>query len=627
MKVTWKLPLAVLLFHFARPPLPSRWFNSTTLFILAHLLGDPIHTGASLLYTVAQCQKLTEKIRSYVDDARERGRKGVVTTWRFQLGGDNLWKELSIIAATYSEWGVKDIDVFLKESIDRLLLSPSISPSQALRIMHHLRLTASLLAADRSTYVLPIFITLLSFIIGIAGAYWRVADVTTQLDEHTWLNVEAYSIAISAPFLHLLSDIFLSALIGVPQTETSHPNILNDLHDKLEAEGEEWVKRLKSIETPVVLSRRRGVFSSADLGLDGKVDGDEEQGRRAEDKEIPPEGFDCRNGAILLMMGIWLVSALIDFLLTLILEFWYPSSPVAPSRPSSPSTFSSSSSSSLPSSLSSASPSSHDPSPASLSSFFPTSPSSSLFTPLSSPPLNHSCAPSSSPSSFPFPATSDSSCPLMPISLVPGSSTPIPSPTGTNASNPPTTPIPRSPSTYTPTLIKNFILSLSILTIILLIQLGIFNRCDCYSLWGHGPLGLPQIPAIEQILIKRIRGEWPAVTFGWVALEMVICGAVVWRYRDAFRVYLQRDDGASNGEWMPGFMVEVMVMVKGWIGGVRKVVKRGWVCVSVRRAWWVSVRGLLAWRRGGHSRHMQAEGEGFVEVVTIEGVGMRGLKT
>ncbi|KAK3948194.1 hypothetical protein QBC32DRAFT_222547, partial [Pseudoneurospora amorphoporcata] len=517
---------------------------------LAHLLADPIHTIASLVYTVYQCERLTERIRSYVDDARQRGRgrnEGVnVETRRLELLVDNnLWKELSIIGVTYREWGLKDIDVFLQNSVDRLL-SPTTTPAQALRIIHHLRLTASLLAADRATYVLPIFITLLSFIIGIAGAYWRVADVDAQAssDGNTWLNIEAYSIAISAPFLHLIPAIFLSALIGVPQTETSHPNILNDFYDKLEEEGQEWVEGLKRIETPVVLSRRR----SDVLGLRGEheIEGDEEKGRVGETEEkekedmissslhhrissggmyayrpelffpsclsttlahialsfffvftsflvasfiayrVPPEGFDCRNVSLVLIMGIWLLSAALDFLLTIIRELSSPSTPSSPSY------------------------------------------------------------------------------------------------------------------TYHLTLTKNLILSASVLTIILLIQLGIFNRCDCYSLWGRGPLGLPQIPQIEQILIQRIRGEWPAVTFGWVGLEMIICGLVVWKYKNAFRVYLQRDDGGSNGKsMMSGFMVKV----RGWVGGAWRGVRRS------RREWRV-----WSWRG------RKTGGDGFVQVVTIEGV-------
>lgn len=102
------------------------------MFILAHLFADPIHTCASLVYTVSQCQELTRKIRQYVDEARERAREKGVDAWRVKLGGDNLWKELGIIGATYSEWGVKEIDVFLQESVYVSLSSSIPNPQPSL---------------------------------------------------------------------------------------------------------------------------------------------------------------------------------------------------------------------------------------------------------------------------------------------------------------------------------------------------------------------------------------------------------------------------------------------------------------------------------------------------------------
>ncbi|KAK3311854.1 hypothetical protein B0H66DRAFT_102708 [Apodospora peruviana] len=94
--------------------------------------------------------------------------------------------------------------------------------------------------------------------------------------------------------------------------------------------------------------------------------------------------------------------------------------------------------------------------------------------------------------------------------------------------------------------VKDTIMVLAAVTLVMVTQFGIFNRCDCYTLWGRAPLALPQIFEVKVALMDRIRLEWPLVTFGWIAAELVLCVLVWWWYRDAFGVYTQMDDGTSN---------------------------------------------------------------------------------
>src|SRR5436190_22946547 len=51
--MTWKAPLVQLIFQFPRPPLGA----SVGFFTIFHLVGDPIDTIASLLYTLEVCQR------------------------------------------------------------------------------------------------------------------------------------------------------------------------------------------------------------------------------------------------------------------------------------------------------------------------------------------------------------------------------------------------------------------------------------------------------------------------------------------------------------------------------------------------------------------------------------------
>ena len=71
-----------LIFLFPRPPLSVE----VEFFVIFHLLGDPIDTISSLLYTLAVCQSLAESMRK-------------------QGMSDHDWKILTLITVSYDECG------------------------------------------------------------------------------------------------------------------------------------------------------------------------------------------------------------------------------------------------------------------------------------------------------------------------------------------------------------------------------------------------------------------------------------------------------------------------------------------------------------------------------------------
>ncbi|KAK3364069.1 hypothetical protein B0T25DRAFT_576471 [Lasiosphaeria hispida] len=67
--------------------------------------------------------------------------------------------------------------------------------------------------------------------------------------------------------------------------------------------------------------------------------------------------------------------------------------------------------------------------------------------------------------------------------------------------------------------------------------------------------------------MRRIAVEWPMVTLGWILMELVFC-AVIWCfYYDAFRVYMQRDDGTSHMDWVPAWAQFSRTTRNGALGG------------------------------------------------------------
>jgi hypothetical protein len=89
---------------------------------------------------------------------------------------------------------------------------------------------------------------------------------------------------------------------------------------------------------------------------------------------------------------------------------------------------------------------------------------------------------------------------------------------------------------------------------IIFTQIGVFNQCACYTLWGRTGLALPEIPAVSKTLFWRINTSYPAIAFLCVGFQLVVVPSLLLRqYGLAVRVFLQRDDDLSN---MPRWVVK-----------------------------------------------------------------------
>ena len=125
---TWKFPLLQLIAQFLRPPLAVE----TQLFVMAHLLGDPIDTIKNLLLKLSKCQRRAQEwkefVRMYVvtDEQQlvmgpDTGAGSLQTHSKVQFDKERHWRSLSLVVDSYDEWGNGD------EAHEILLvLSPSM---------------------------------------------------------------------------------------------------------------------------------------------------------------------------------------------------------------------------------------------------------------------------------------------------------------------------------------------------------------------------------------------------------------------------------------------------------------------------------------------------------------------
>ena len=101
------------------------------------------------------------------------------------------------------------------------------------------------------------------------------------------------------------------------------------------------------------------------------------------------------------------------------------------------------------------------------------------------------------------------------------------------------------------TMMKDVIISIATLGGVIAVQVGVLNSCSCYAMWGLRGVALPGMPVVYEKLRHRLSTWYPALAFTCIGIELLIFPALIyWQYPDAFRVYLQRDDGKPNLKWL-----------------------------------------------------------------------------
>ena len=95
---------------------------------------------------------------------------------------------------------------------------------------------------------------------------------------------------------------------------------------------------------------------------------------------------------------------------------------------------------------------------------------------------------------------------------------------------------------------KDLFATFTTLGCVIATQIGIFNRCACYTQWARTGLQLPEMPDVSSVLHRRLGREYPLIVFSAIVIELLIVPAAIWLwYKDAMTVFIQRDDGESNG--------------------------------------------------------------------------------
>ena len=97
---------------------------------------------------------------------------------------------------------------------------------------------------------------------------------------------------------------------------------------------------------------------------------------------------------------------------------------------------------------------------------------------------------------------------------------------------------------------KDLLVTVATMGGIVVTQIGVFNRCVCYTNWGRTALALPQRLDVADTLFRRLNTIYPAFTMACIGVELVLTPLIIcYQNCDALRVFTQRDDRKSNAAW------------------------------------------------------------------------------
>ena len=101
------------------------------------------------------------------------------------------------------------------------------------------------------------------------------------------------------------------------------------------------------------------------------------------------------------------------------------------------------------------------------------------------------------------------------------------------------------------TFVKDLAITIATMGGIITTQVGVFNRCSCWTRWGATGLALPEMPDTAHILFHRINTVYPAITFTSISIALIIIPLFIsGKYKSALRTFVQRDDRKSNAIWL-----------------------------------------------------------------------------
>ena len=387
------------------------------------------------------------------------------------------------------------------------------NPQQRNDLASAIRQTGRALAADRSTKFLPIIVAQAFFIGAVGIAIFRTASAAgpSASSDTVFINVEAHSIAFSAQYFWIIPTVFLGSIVGVSQTEAAIPRILRRFQVDIER-----LKLPSTVKLPndcLDDDQKRvfhgGVYSwqpqkrypsrtsltyhnvlSYLIVILGTATG------MSVSASVPPDGWDCRHIGEIFILLAWLLSAPLDLLFS---RLWPLDENNQRCYKNNQKVI-----------------------------------ENNLRMAENNQRLNEDNQRLNEDNQR---LNEDNQ------RLNQHNHRLIADNGRLNKNN--------QRKLFWTTAIKDLLVTVATMGGVITTQLGVFNRCSCYTQWGRTGLALPDMPDVAEALFHRLNTTYPAIAFTGIGIELVVIPLFVCiLYMDALRTFVQRDDRKSNAKWL-----------------------------------------------------------------------------
>ncbi|KAK3326812.1 hypothetical protein B0H66DRAFT_589343 [Apodospora peruviana] len=202
--IDFKLPLLVLIFQLALPPLGA-WAQVFSFF---HLVANPADSVGSYFYALSLCFGLLKKVQREMKRVHGNAHK------HRQI--EEGCKELTLVLVAYATIGKPQYN------IPRMVHLQASSPRAFGK-------AAKSLATDRYTGFIPVGAALLGFVFAVLFKYVYIDH--NEYDDSNPQHVQIWSLSSSMTVVWAIPAVYLSSIIGVQRTRHSTGRILDQLEE------------------------------------------------------------------------------------------------------------------------------------------------------------------------------------------------------------------------------------------------------------------------------------------------------------------------------------------------------------------------------------------------------------
>ncbi|KAH6980658.1 hypothetical protein BKA56DRAFT_731754 [Ilyonectria sp. MPI-CAGE-AT-0026] len=214
--IDFKLPLLQLISELPRPQLFTGWW--TQAFAVLHLIGDPIDSLSSYLFTLATCMIVLKRTKeTMVDGERVEAESEPGEAGEVEQRIERRCRLIALVYLTYASNGHP-------KTMENLIRCEAENPAG-------FEAAALALAADRGSNFWAVGVAIFGFLMAVVLKYVYI-DADT-FDVTNPQHIDIWSLSSSMTMVHIIPNVLLASIISVQQSPHTAKRFLEQFEEGL----------------------------------------------------------------------------------------------------------------------------------------------------------------------------------------------------------------------------------------------------------------------------------------------------------------------------------------------------------------------------------------------------------